>query len=91
MIFFREFHFVLQPEAVVYSDPVNHHKEFLALYAGHHGWLLSWLNRKLGDSFLASDLAQDSAPNRVRDILALLQREIHFTIKVDKSGTIILL
>lgn len=33
----------------------------------------------------------DSAPNRVRDILALLQREIHFTIKVDKSGTIILL
>lgn len=44
----------------MYSDPVNHHKEFLALYAGHHGWLLSWLNRKLGDSFLASDLAQDT-------------------------------
>jgi len=31
-----------------------------ALYADHHGWLQRWLQRRLGDSFLAADLAQDT-------------------------------
>ena len=31
-----------------------------SLYAEHHGWLRSWLRRKLGDSFVAADLAQDT-------------------------------
>lgn len=30
------------------------------LYAEHHGWLQTWLSRKLGDSFDAADLAQDT-------------------------------
>ncbi len=31
-----------------------------AFYSEHHGWLFSWLRRKLGDSFVAADLAQDT-------------------------------
>jgi RNA polymerase sigma-70 factor (ECF subfamily) len=31
-----------------------------ALYVNHHGWLESWLRRKLGDGHQAADLAQDT-------------------------------
>lgn len=31
-----------------------------ALYSNHHGWLYGWLRRRLGDSFAAADLAQDT-------------------------------
>jgi RNA polymerase sigma factor (sigma-70 family) len=31
-----------------------------ALYGSHHGWLQSWLRRKLGNAFDAADLAQDT-------------------------------
>ena len=30
------------------------------LYVDHYGWLLGWLRRRLGDTFLAADLAQDT-------------------------------
>ncbi|BEG75742.1 sigma-70 family RNA polymerase sigma factor [Achromobacter xylosoxidans] len=30
------------------------------LYRAHHGWLHNWLRAKLGDSFDAADLAQDT-------------------------------
>ena len=30
------------------------------LYADHHGWLQSWLRKKLGNAFDAADLAQDT-------------------------------
>jgi len=30
------------------------------LYGEHHGWLLGWLRRKLGNAFDAADLAQDT-------------------------------
>jgi len=30
------------------------------LYSHHHGWLKTWLSRKLGNSFDAADLAQDT-------------------------------
>ncbi len=30
------------------------------LYRAHHGWLQSWLSKKLGSSFDAADLAQDT-------------------------------
>lgn len=30
------------------------------LYIDHHGWLYGWLRRKIGDSFVAADLAQDT-------------------------------
>src|SRR5215469_8025683 len=36
------------------------HQQIRALYSDHHGWLQSWLRRKLGDSFVAADLAQDA-------------------------------
>jgi RNA polymerase sigma factor (sigma-70 family) len=31
-----------------------------ALYRDHHGWLQSWLHRKLGNAFDAADLAHDT-------------------------------
>jgi RNA polymerase sigma factor (sigma-70 family) len=31
-----------------------------ALYINHHGWLVGWLRRKLEDSYLAADVAQDT-------------------------------
>lgn len=31
-----------------------------ALYSDHHGWLKSWLRRRLGCSEIAADLAQDT-------------------------------
>lgn len=30
------------------------------LYAEHHGWLVTWLRRKLTDTHLAADLTQDT-------------------------------
>ncbi len=33
------------------------------LYSDHHGWLQTWLRRRLGDSFVAADLAQDAFVN----------------------------
>lgn len=30
------------------------------LYVDHHGWLQGWLRRRLGDSFVAADVAQDT-------------------------------
>ena len=36
------------------------HEEVRSLYGEHHGWLQGWLRRKLGDSFAAADLAQDT-------------------------------
>jgi RNA polymerase sigma-70 factor (ECF subfamily) len=36
------------------SDPLA------TLYRDHHGWLNCWLRRKLGNSFDAADLAQDT-------------------------------
>lgn len=35
-------------------------KEVRALYIDHHRWLYGWLRGKLGDSFAAADLAQDT-------------------------------
>ena len=35
-------------------------QQIAALYSDHHGWLLGWLRRQLGDSFVAADLAQDT-------------------------------
>lgn len=36
------------------------HLQMHTLYSDHHGWLQSWLRRKLGDAFVAADLAQDT-------------------------------
>jgi RNA polymerase sigma-70 factor (ECF subfamily) len=36
------------------------HPEVCALYTAHHGWLQSWLRRRLGNAFDAADLAQDT-------------------------------
>lgn len=44
------------PAAV--SDAV--HGEVSTLYVDHHGWLLGWLRRRLGDAHQAADLAHDT-------------------------------
>ncbi len=38
----------------------SHQQAVLALYSDHHGWLLSWLKRKLSHPQNAADLAQDT-------------------------------
>jgi RNA polymerase sigma-70 factor (ECF subfamily) len=45
------------------------------LYADHHGWLQGWLRRKLGDSFVAADLAQDTFVSVIEDGTAAGIRE----------------
>lgn len=35
-------------------------KQQHAFYASHHGWLLGWLRRRVGNSFDAADLTQDT-------------------------------
>lgn len=39
---------------------VSHQQELHALYCSHHGWLVSWLKRRLGCIHNANDLAQDT-------------------------------
>ena len=41
------------------AKPDCHHK-VRALYRDHHGWLQGWLRHKLGNTFDAADLAQDT-------------------------------
>ncbi|RKP53280.1 sigma-70 family RNA polymerase sigma factor [Pararobbsia silviterrae] len=36
------------------------HQEVHTLYRDHHSWLQSWLRRKLGNTFDAADVAQDT-------------------------------
>ncbi|QNK69231.1 sigma-70 family RNA polymerase sigma factor [Variovorax sp. PAMC26660] len=42
------------------ADSALHHPHIQALYCDHHGWLQSWLRKKLGNAFDAADLAQDT-------------------------------
>lgn len=35
-------------------------KQLHAFYSSHHGWLLGWLRRRMGNSFDAADLTQDT-------------------------------
>jgi RNA polymerase sigma-70 factor (ECF subfamily) len=37
-----------------------------ALYSAHHGWLSSWLRRRLGNAFDAADIAQDTFVNVIK-------------------------
>ncbi|WP_076592069.1 sigma-70 family RNA polymerase sigma factor [Herminiimonas arsenitoxidans] len=37
-----------------------HQQQVHTLYTDHHGWLQSWLRRKLGNAFDAADLAHDT-------------------------------
>lgn len=38
----------------------THHQDVQALYRSHHGWLVSWLRRRIGCIDNANDLAQDT-------------------------------
>jgi RNA polymerase sigma factor (sigma-70 family) len=42
------------------SVPLDAQQGVRALYRDHHGWLQSWLHRKLGNAFDAADLAHDT-------------------------------
>jgi len=39
------------------------HQDVHTLYRDHHGWLQGWLRKKLGSSFDAADVAQDTFVN----------------------------
>ena len=45
------------------------------LYCEHHGWLSSWLRKRLGNTFDAADLAQDTFVRVIRARNALEIRE----------------
>lgn len=47
------------------------HRDLATLYADHHGWLQSWLRRRLGNAFDAADLANDA-------FVRLLTKPRHF-------------
>ena len=36
------------------------HPDIALLYSDHHGWLVGWLRRRLGNPCDAADLAQDT-------------------------------
>ena len=69
-----------------------HAQRFHTLYSEHHGWLQQWLRRRVGSSFDAADLAQDTflrvlgkpgALDGVREPRAWLSRIAHGLV-VDK-------
>lgn len=56
-------------------DPAPPPSAIQALYRDHHRWLLSWLQRRLGNAFDAADITQDTylrlmnrTPQALRDI-----------------------
>lgn len=42
------------------SAPLSPQHDIGTLYSDHHGWLQGWLGKKLGNTFDAADLAQDT-------------------------------
>ncbi|OZI77683.1 sigma-70 family RNA polymerase sigma factor [Bordetella genomosp. 12] len=63
----------------IVPDPSSSHVE--VLYGEHHGWLLGWLRRKLGNSFDAADLAHDTFVRvlRARDRDAIREPRSYLT------------
>lgn len=67
------------------SSQPPHVTQFSALYVDHHGWLQSWLRKKLRCSHHAADLAQDifvrlllkPEPTQLREPRAFLTRIAH--------------
>ncbi|WP_370679493.1 sigma-70 family RNA polymerase sigma factor [Comamonas sp. GB3 AK4-5] len=57
------------------------HGEVATLYVDHHGWLQSWLRRRLGNSCDAADLAQDTFVRilRARDVGVLQTPRAYLT------------
>jgi RNA polymerase sigma-70 factor (ECF subfamily) len=56
--------------AVAASDNVQ------LLYRAHHGWLHGWLRAKLGNSFDAADLAQDTFVRVLRAYLTTIAKRL---------------
>jgi RNA polymerase sigma-70 factor (ECF subfamily) len=48
------------PSGLTVSDSITLCSAVQDLYRAHHGWLQGWLSKKLGSSFDAADLAQDT-------------------------------
>lgn len=54
------------------------HQQVSVLYTDHHGWLQGWLRRKLGDSFVAADLAHDT-------FIRVLTKDVPLTIEEPRA------
>jgi RNA polymerase sigma factor (sigma-70 family) len=48
------------PSGLTVSNSIVAYSAVQDLYQAHHGWLQGWLSKKLGSSFDAADLAQDT-------------------------------
>lgn len=51
---------ILMPLTIMSSAEPALQQEMHTLYSDHHGWLTTWLRRRLGNTFDAADLAQDT-------------------------------
>ncbi|CAA0119631.1 sigma-70 family RNA polymerase sigma factor [Zhongshania aliphaticivorans] len=68
----------------------SHYAGIPELYTEHHSWLQFWLQRRLGCSMDAEDLAQDTFVRVIRSQQnpRLLQEPRHFLVTVAKGLTI---
>lgn len=58
-----------------------HQQQFTLLYSDHHSWLLGWLRGKLGNTFDAADMAQDTFARifAARDLGAVREPRAYLT------------
>lgn len=64
------------------STEIAHQREAVAaLYSNHHGWLLGWLCKKIGNAFDAADLTQDTFTRILasRDVSSLHEPRAYLT------------
>ena len=63
------------------TEATLHREDVAALYSNHHGWLLGWLCKKLGNAFDAADLTQDTFTRILasRDVSSLQEPRAYLT------------
>lgn len=63
------------------SIPTSAQRDIGTLYSDHHSWLQGWLGKKLGNTFDAADLAQDTFTRILasRDITGLHEPRAYLT------------
>jgi RNA polymerase sigma factor (sigma-70 family) len=64
-------------------------QEVQSLYSDHHGWLLGWLRRRLGNTFDAADLAQDVYTRLLARRQPILAREPRAFLSTVAHGLVV--
>ena len=71
------------------ANDLTLHSAVNALYYEHHGWLNGWLRKRLGNSFDAADLAQDTFVRVIKARNALEIREPRPYLSMVAKGLLI--